>query len=118
MNETELKHIIALLLEDARQLYRLAPGSATLARIQMAEKALKQGKGSGISKFSAASKNEVIEINSNISDSVIASSHKTILMGARLLEVITSELEKNGIKPTPDYLECVLNVIAYSTYRR
>ncbi|MFZ8064782.1 hypothetical protein [Escherichia coli] len=118
MNETELKHIIALLLEDARQVYRLSPNSATQERIRMAEAALKQDNGNGISKFSAANENEVIEINSNISDGVIASSHQTILMGARLLEVITSELEKNGIKPTPDYLECVLNVIAYSTYRR
>ena len=42
MNETELKHIIALLLEDAKQVYRLSPNSATLTRIQMAEKALKQ----------------------------------------------------------------------------
>lgn len=62
MNETELKHIIALLLEDARQVYRLSPNSATLTRIQMAEKALKQDNGNGISKFSAASENEVIEI--------------------------------------------------------
>ncbi len=76
MNETELKHIIALLLEDARQVYRLSPNSATLTRIQMAEKALKQDNGNGISKFSAASENEVIEINSNISDSCVAYSHQ------------------------------------------
>ncbi|HGF4725172.1 TPA: hypothetical protein ACF5A8_004540 [Escherichia coli] len=118
MNETELKHIIALLLEDARQVYRLSPNSATQERIRMAEKALKQETENNISEVSANGENEAIEINSNISDSVIASSHKTILMGARLLEVITSELEKNGIKPTPCYLECVLNVIAYSMFRR
>ncbi|HCC8225866.1 TPA: hypothetical protein M2Q56_004387 [Escherichia coli] len=118
MNETELKHIIALLLEDARQVYRLSPNSATQERIRMAEKALKQESENNISEVSANGENEAIEINSNISDGVIASSHKTILMGARHLEVITSELEKNGIKPTPCYLECVLNVIAYSMFRR
>lgn len=101
MNETELKHIIALLLEDARQVYRLSPNSATQERIRMAEKALKQESENNISEVSANGENEAIEINSNISNGVIASSHKTILMGARLLEVITSELEKNGIKPTP-----------------
>ena len=55
MNETELKHIIALLLEDARQVYRLSPNSATQERIRIAETALKQDNGNGISKFSAAS---------------------------------------------------------------
>ena len=58
MNETELKHIIALLLEDARQVYRLSPNSATQERIRIAETALKQDNGNGISKFSAASENE------------------------------------------------------------
>ncbi|MEI1646588.1 hypothetical protein QJN88_23805 [Escherichia coli] len=51
MNETELKHIIALLLEDARQVYRLSPNSATQERIRIAETALKQDNGNGISKF-------------------------------------------------------------------
>lgn len=61
MNNTELKHIIALLLEDARQVYRLAPSSATLARIQMAEKALKKENENDISEVSADSEYEVIE---------------------------------------------------------
>ena len=117
MNETELKHIIALLLEDARQVYRLSPNSATQERIRIAETALKQDNGNGISKFSAASKNEVIEINSNISDSCVAYSHQIIRVSARIMEVMASELEKNNIKPTDCCLRTVMNVIYYSMFR-
>ncbi|EGS8324566.1 hypothetical protein I4K46_004938, partial [Escherichia coli] len=60
MNETELKHIIALLLEDARQVYRLSPNSATQERIRMAEKALKQESENNISEVSANGENEAI----------------------------------------------------------
>ena len=109
MNETELKHIIALLLEDAKQVYRLSPNSATLTRIQMAEKALKQDNENSAS--------EVIEINSNISDSCVAYSHQIIRVSARIMELMASELEKNNIKPTDCCLRTVMNVIYYSMFR-
>ncbi|ENB0845592.1 TPA: hypothetical protein P7X50_002510 [Escherichia coli] len=37
MNETELKHVIALLLEDAKRLQQLEPNAGTEARIRIAE---------------------------------------------------------------------------------
>ncbi|TQN81027.1 UNVERIFIED_ORG: hypothetical protein FHU00_0410 [Citrobacter freundii] len=40
MNETELKHVIALLLEDAKRLQQLEPNAGTEARIWIARKAL------------------------------------------------------------------------------
>ncbi|EFQ1315705.1 hypothetical protein JW502_000674 [Escherichia coli] len=102
---------------DARQVYRLSPNSATQERIRIAETALKQDNGNGISKFSAASENEVIEINSNISDSCVAYSHQIIRVSARIMEVMASELEKNNIKPTDCCLRTVMNVIYYSMFR-
>ncbi|EPE8579293.1 hypothetical protein ACSGW2_004693, partial [Escherichia coli] len=36
MNETELKHVIALLLEDAKRLQQLEPNAGTGARIWLA----------------------------------------------------------------------------------
>ncbi len=41
MEETELKHIIALLLEDAKRLQQLEPNAGTEARILIAMKSLK-----------------------------------------------------------------------------
>lgn len=41
MEETELKHIIALLLEDAKRLQQLEPNAGTEARIWIAMKSLK-----------------------------------------------------------------------------
>ncbi|EEC8908800.1 hypothetical protein E9U92_RS17900 [Escherichia coli] len=117
MNETELKHIIALLLEDARQVYRLSPNSATQERIKMAEAALKQESKNDISEVSADSENEIIEINSNISDSYVAYSHQMIRVSARIMEVMANELEKNNIKPTDCCLRTVMNVIYYSMFR-
>ncbi|ECC3814886.1 hypothetical protein AIE71_02955 [Salmonella enterica subsp. enterica] len=40
MNETELKHVIALLLEDAKRLQQIAPNAGTEARIWIAQKTL------------------------------------------------------------------------------
>ncbi|CAD5779894.1 hypothetical protein [Escherichia coli] len=40
MNETELKHIIALLLEDAKRLQQLEPNAGTEARIRIAKKVM------------------------------------------------------------------------------
>ncbi|EFI5782651.1 TPA: hypothetical protein KMB16_001110 [Escherichia coli] len=40
MNETELKHVIALLLEDAKRLQQLEPNAGTEERIIMANKSL------------------------------------------------------------------------------
>lgn len=39
MNETELKHVIALLLEDAKRLHELEPNAGTEARIWLAKNA-------------------------------------------------------------------------------
>ncbi|HCR5693584.1 TPA: hypothetical protein OO230_004049 [Shigella flexneri] len=43
MNETELKHVIALLLEDAKRLQQLEPNAGTGARIWLAKEALESG---------------------------------------------------------------------------
>ncbi len=43
MNETELKHVIALLLEDAKRLQQLEPDAGTEARIWIAKRALDSG---------------------------------------------------------------------------
>ncbi|OSK22816.1 putative bacteriophage protein [Escherichia coli M056] len=40
MSETELKHIIALLLEDAKRLQQIEPNASTEARIWVAKKCL------------------------------------------------------------------------------
>ncbi|EJH1759593.1 TPA: hypothetical protein J1184_002634 [Escherichia coli] len=40
MNETELKHVIALLLEDAKRLQQLEPNAGTEARIRIAKKVM------------------------------------------------------------------------------
>lgn len=40
MHETELKHVIALLLEDAKRLQQVEPNAGTEARILLAKKAL------------------------------------------------------------------------------
>lgn len=40
MDEAELKHIIALLLEDAKRLQQLEPNAGTEARIWIAQRAL------------------------------------------------------------------------------
>ena len=40
MNETELKHVIALLLEDAKRLQQVEPNAGTGARIWIAKRAL------------------------------------------------------------------------------
>lgn len=47
MNETELKHVIALLLEDAKRLQQLEPNAGTEARIWMAKQALESGEQEG-----------------------------------------------------------------------
>ncbi|EEW8345094.1 hypothetical protein [Escherichia coli] len=117
MNETELKHIIALLLEDARQVYQLSPNSSTLGRIRMAEAALIQENENSTSEVSANGENEAIEINSNISDSCVAYSHQIIRVSARIMEVMASELEKHNIKPTDCCLRTVMDVIYYSMFR-
>lgn len=56
MNETELKHVIAMLLEDAKRLQQVEPNAGTEARIWLANKTLNSFKelngfarGSGIS---------------------------------------------------------------------
>ena len=43
MNETELKHVIALLLEDAKRLQQLEQNAGTEARIWIAKKAMESG---------------------------------------------------------------------------
>lgn len=43
MNETELRHVIALLLEDAKRLQQLEPNAGTKARIWIAKNALESG---------------------------------------------------------------------------
>ncbi len=43
MSETELKHVIALLLEDAKRLQQLEPNAGTEARIWLAKEALESG---------------------------------------------------------------------------
>lgn len=40
MNDTELKHVIALLLEDAKRLQQVEPNAGTKARIWLAKEAL------------------------------------------------------------------------------
>lgn len=42
MDANELKHIIALLLEDAKRVQHLEPNSGTESRIQLAQTALKE----------------------------------------------------------------------------
>ncbi|EJC0772785.1 hypothetical protein MX107_000701 [Escherichia coli] len=42
MNETELKHVIALLLEDAKRLQQLEPNAGTEARIWIAKRAIQK----------------------------------------------------------------------------
>lgn len=41
MGEMELKHVIALLLEDAKRVQQLEPNSGTEARIMLAKESLK-----------------------------------------------------------------------------
>ncbi|EOE5887717.1 hypothetical protein ACKKIY_004589, partial [Salmonella enterica subsp. enterica serovar Brandenburg] len=43
MNETELKHVITLLLEDAKRLQQVEPNAGTEARIWIAQKTLNTG---------------------------------------------------------------------------
>lgn len=43
MRETELRHVIALLLEDAKRLQQLEPNAGTEARIWVAKNALESG---------------------------------------------------------------------------
>lgn len=43
MRETELRHVIALLLEDAKRLQQLEPNAGTEARIWIAKNALESG---------------------------------------------------------------------------
>nr|WP_241013000.1 hypothetical protein [Shigella dysenteriae] len=43
VNETELKHVIALLPEDAKRLQQLEPNAGTGARIWLAKEALESG---------------------------------------------------------------------------
>ncbi|HGB5010599.1 TPA: hypothetical protein ACIVL5_003577 [Salmonella enterica subsp. diarizonae serovar 61:r:-] len=43
MKESELKHVIALLLEDAKRLQQLEPNAGTEARVLLAKQALKAG---------------------------------------------------------------------------
>lgn len=43
MGETEFKHVIALLLEDAKRLQELEPNAGTEARIWVAKEALASG---------------------------------------------------------------------------
>lgn len=47
MNEQDLKHVIALLLEDAKRLQQIEPNAGTKARIWSAENALKSGEYKG-----------------------------------------------------------------------
>jgi len=43
MGEQELKHVIALLLEDAKRIQQLEPNAGTEARIWLAKEALESG---------------------------------------------------------------------------
>ncbi|EBC6126013.1 hypothetical protein C5D91_24650 [Salmonella enterica] len=43
MNEQDLKHVIALLLEDAKRLQQIEPNAGTEARIRSGEIALESG---------------------------------------------------------------------------
>ncbi len=43
MNETELKHVIALLLEDAKRLQQVEPNAGTEARIWLATFSMNRG---------------------------------------------------------------------------
>lgn len=43
MSEKELKHVIALLMEDAKRLHELEPNAGTEARIWIAKQALNSG---------------------------------------------------------------------------
>ncbi|ECD7244786.1 hypothetical protein LVO39_002534 [Salmonella enterica] len=45
MNETELKHVIAMLLEDAKRLQQVEPNAGTEARIWVANEALNSVRG-------------------------------------------------------------------------
>ena len=47
MDETELRHVIALLLEDAQRLYELEPNARTEARIWLAKRAFNSGDNDG-----------------------------------------------------------------------
>ncbi|HBN7019234.1 TPA: hypothetical protein PJF92_000112 [Escherichia coli] len=47
MNERELRHVIALLLEDAQRLQQLEPNAGTQARIWLAKDALTSGDDEG-----------------------------------------------------------------------
>ncbi|MEE7200258.1 hypothetical protein Q0S64_15655 [Escherichia coli O2:H6] len=124
MNETELKHIIALLLEDARQVYRLSPNSATQERIRMAEAALKQES----EKSESSIRNIPEEKNSNSTYRNIAACNEFMrdmekLLGNRetkllfLVPVIRQKveetLEENGIPKEymPDAMEYSLELV-------
>ncbi|OAT41398.1 hypothetical protein M988_2023 [Hafnia paralvei ATCC 29927] len=43
MSETDLRHVIALLLEDVKRLQQLEPNAGTEARIWIAKEALESG---------------------------------------------------------------------------
>ncbi|EIX9791190.1 hypothetical protein ML243_003157 [Klebsiella pneumoniae] len=43
MDSNELKHVIALLLEDSKRLQEIEPNAGTEARIWMAKQALESG---------------------------------------------------------------------------
>ncbi|QMM52461.1 hypothetical protein HVX06_08095 [Enterobacter sp. RHB15-C17] len=47
MNEQDLKHVIALLLEDSKRLQQIDPNTGTEARIWIAKNALKSGDDKG-----------------------------------------------------------------------
>ncbi|HCD7463534.1 TPA: hypothetical protein ND596_003551 [Klebsiella michiganensis] len=47
MDSNELKHVIALLLEDSKRLQEIEPNAGTKARIWMAKQALESGEQEG-----------------------------------------------------------------------
>ncbi|WP_340532037.1 hypothetical protein [Escherichia coli] len=108
MNETQLKHAIAMLLDDARYLQQIAPNAGTESRIKFAEKVLQQDS----EKSESSTRNNPQEKNSNTTDRNIASANEFMrdlekLLGSRetkllfLVPVIRNKvgeiLEENGI---------------------
>lgn len=108
MNEKQLKHTIAILLDDARYLQQIAPNAGTEARIEIAEKVLQQGS----EKSESSIRNTPEEKSSNSTDRNIATGNEFIrnlekLLGYRetkllfLVPVIRKKvediLEENGI---------------------
>ncbi|HBP4330484.1 TPA: hypothetical protein L5114_001912 [Escherichia coli] len=94
MNETELKHVIALLLEDAKRLQQLEPNAGTEARIWIAKRALDSDNDDSHEFTCDALKKSIQRLESalkKVRDSASQQESKEILLSE--LKLIESELK-------------------------